>query len=81
MGADIHPCVSILGKIRNFLIAFFEDFEQRQKGQNYAKRCGILSGLIFILKLFLCEVSISTYTQFSKKLHNTLKRGEFSVAS
>ena len=66
-------------------MAFFKDFDQRNKDQAYAKRCVILAGLLFTQDFFWSECSISTYPQLSKKqqkmLHNTRKEGEFSVAS
>ena len=48
-------------------MAFFKDFEQRNKDQAYAKRCVILAGLLFTQDFFWSECSISTYPQFSKK--------------
>ena len=35
--------------------AFFEDFDWNQKDNTYAKRCTILSGLLFILKVLFCR--------------------------
>ena len=44
-------------------MSFIEDFEQRQNGQDYAKRYDFLSGSLFTPDFFWCEVAISTYSR------------------